>query len=60
MTNNPAPEQTVNMDSVVKEADENIRLFEQWFTKELGESALTSYEQAILKTFLVQKALGKF
>ena len=59
MMNNQA-EQSVDMESVVKEADENIRLFELWFTRELGESALTRYERAILKTFLVQKALGKF
>jgi len=45
---------------VVAEAEDQIRLFEQWFTGELKEAPLTSYEKAILKTFVINKSLGKF
>lgn len=43
---------------VLKEADEEIAAFEAWFRGE-GAEPLSRFESAILKTYLVAKALGK-
>lgn len=44
---------------VLKEADEEIAAFEEWFRGE-GAEPLARFETAILKTFLVARATGKF
>ena len=44
---------------VLKNADDEIAAFEQWFRAQ-GAEPLARFESAILKTFLVAKATGKF
>jgi len=44
---------------VLKAADEQIAAFEEWFRGE-GAEPLARFESAILKTFLVAQATGKF
>lgn len=43
----------------LKNADEEIAAFEMWFRGE-GAEPLARFEAAILKTFLVARAMGKF
>jgi len=42
-----------------KAADEEIEIFQRWFSS-LGESPLTRYERAILKTYIVSRLRGDF
>ena len=44
---------------VLDAADSEIAAFERWF-REQGAEPLSRFESAILKTFLVAKATGKF
>ena len=44
---------------VLEAADAEIAAFEQWFRGE-GAEPLARFETAILKTFLVARATGKF
>lgn len=44
---------------ILKDADAEIDAFEEWFRGE-GAEPLARFETAILKTFLVARALGKF
>lgn len=44
---------------VLKEADEEIAAFEEWFRGQ-GAEPLARFESAILKTYLVAKASGQF
>jgi len=44
---------------VLAAADEEIAAFELWF-REQGAEPLARFESAILKTFIVAKATGKF
>jgi len=45
---------------ILDQVEERIKKFEHFFTSELKESSLTRYERAILKTFLVFQAKGRF
>ena len=52
------------MEAILQKVEEDISKFETWFTSPppegLGEGPLSRYERAILKTFLVHQALGRF